>query len=173
MLAFSSFFFFVFKIRKEDIMTSVSGERKDIPLLYARLPEGKIIKEWLYRSLSFSFPVSERKEEKTFRYSFRREERREEDAQQGFSFSFLFFVFCWRKEEDIRPRNGERKASPFFSSFFFSFFFLNKKPSEGRGREEKQNNAKKNPVWCKRRDMEGYHCSWQIDCIMTNIENQP
>lgn len=121
MLAFSSFFFFVFKIRKEDIMTSVNRERKDIPLLYARLPEGKIRKGWWSCSPSFSFPVSERKEEKTFRHSFCGEERREEDAKQGFSFSFLFFVFCWRKEEDIRPRNGKGKASSLFLLSLFTW----------------------------------------------------
>lgn len=77
-------------------------------------------------------------------------------------FLSFFFLFC---------ANDVMHSS--VSSFFFPFFFLNKKPSKGRGREEKQNNAKKNPVWCKRRDMEGYHCSWQIDCIMANIVNQP
>ena len=157
-------------------------------------------------SLSYVFAFQKERLEKNddlvprlFLFLFQKEKRKRlsvilsvekrEDAQQGFSFSFLFFVFCWRKEEDFRPCNGKRKASPFFSSFFIKtacgadsfslflrspfawmtscivrfFFFLSlflfkqKAFRKERKGGKKQNNAKKNPVWCKRRDMEGYH----------------
>lgn len=101
------FFLFVFKRRKEDIMTSVNRERRDIHA-FQKERSGKD-DDLVPRLFPFLFQKEKRK-----RLSVILSVEKREDAQQGFSFSFLFFVFCRRKEEDLRPCNGERKASSFF-----------------------------------------------------------
>ena len=53
----------------------------------------------------FSFPVSERKEEKTFRYSCRREEKKMRSRDFLFFFSFFFL----NKKTFRKERKGEMK----------------------------------------------------------------
>lgn len=87
-------------------------------------------------------PTQWRKEGESFLFFF----FHKDSLWGGFLFSLSSFSFC---------ANDVMHSS--VSSSCFPFFFSNKKPSARRGRKKKRNNAKKNPAWCKRRDMEGYH----------------